>query len=288
MLIKRILTSLVLAPAALALVFYTPLELFSLIAGLIVLLSAWEWSAFMGLKKFAARVSYVAGMAVILFIANGFWPIESLWQNGQLIGSANYVFTLAVAWWLVASALVWTYPRTAKAWHSGLMMRAIAGLLTLLPMWLALNVLRSSEYATDATQGSILIMVVLGIVWSADIGAYFSGKNLGKHKLMPLVSPNKTIEGLVGGLICSGIFVLAFCYFTKVPTDKWFIYAAMAAVVALFSAVGDLLESMFKREVGLKDSGSCLPGHGGILDRIDSLTAAAPLFAAFYAWTLVA
>ncbi|MEC8324887.1 MAG: phosphatidate cytidylyltransferase [Pseudomonadota bacterium] len=288
MLIKRILTSLVLAPAALALVFFTPLELFSLIAGLIVLLSAWEWSAFMGLKKFASRISYVAGMAVILFIANMYWPIESLWQNGQLVGSANYVFTLAVAWWLVACALVWTYPRTAKAWHAGLMMRAIAGLLTLLPMWLALNVLRSSEYATNATQGSVLIMVVLGIVWSADIGAYFSGKNLGKHKLMPLVSPNKTIEGLVGGLICSAIFVLAFCYFTKVPIDKWFIYAAMAAVVALFSAVGDLLESMFKREVGLKDSGSCLPGHGGILDRIDSLTAAAPLFAAFYAWTLVA
>ena len=288
MLIKRILTSLVLAPAALALVFFTPLELFSLIAGLIVLLSAWEWSAFMGLKKFASRISYVAGMAVILFIANMYWPIESLWQNGQLVGSANYVFTLAVAWWLVACALVWTYPRTAKAWQAGLMMRAIAGLLTLLPMWLALNVLRSSEYATNATQGSVLIMVVLGIVWSADIGAYFSGKNLGKHKLMPLVSPNKTIEGLVGGLICSAIFVLAFCYFTKVPSDQWFIYAAMAAVVALFSAVGDLLESMFKREVGLKDSGSCLPGHGGILDRIDSLTAAAPLFAAFYAWTLVA
>ncbi len=242
----------------------------------------------MGLKKFASRISYVAGMAVILFIANMYWPIESLWQNGQLVGSANYVFTLAVAWWLVACALVWTYPRTAKAWHAGLMMRAIAGLLTLLPMWLALNVLRSSEYATNSTQGSVLIMVVLGIVWSADIGAYFSGKNLGKHKLMPLVSPNKTIEGLVGGLICSAIFVLAFCYFTKVPSDKWFIYAAMAAVVALFSAVGDLLESMFKREVGLKDSGSCLPGHGGILDRIDSLTAAAPLFAAFYAWTLVA
>ena len=288
MLIKRILTSVVLAPAALALVFFTPLELFSLIAGLIVLLSAWEWSAFMGLKKTANRFSYVVAMAALLFAANLYWPIQSLWQNGQLIGSANYVFTLAVAWWLVACALVWTYPRTAKAWHSGVVMRAIAGVLTLVPMWLALNVLRSLDYSTDVTRGSTLIMVVLGIVWSADIGAYFSGKNIGKHKLMPLVSPNKTIEGLVGGLICSALFVITFCYFTQVPSDKWAIYGGMAVIVALFSAVGDLLESMFKREVGLKDSGSCLPGHGGILDRIDSLTAAAPLFASFYTWTLVA
>lgn len=288
MLIKRILTSLVLAPAALALVFYTPLELFSLIAGLIVLLSAWEWSAFMGLKKGLARLCYVGAMALLLVVANFYWPIEALWQNGTLIGSANYVFTLAVAWWLVACALVWTYPRTARAWHNGLMMRAFAGVLTLVPMWLALNVLRSAGYENDASHGSVLIMVVLGIVWSADIGAYFSGKNLGKHKLMPLVSPNKTIEGLVGGLICSALFVVIFCHFANVSVDNWLLYAILAAVVGLFSAVGDLLESMFKREVNLKDSGSCLPGHGGILDRIDSLTAAAPLFAALYVWTVVA
>jgi phosphatidate cytidylyltransferase len=155
-------------------------------------------------------------------------------------------------------------------------------------MWLALNVLRSSEFETDPMHGSILIMVVLGIVWSTDIGAYFSGKNFGKNKLMPLVSPNKTIEGLIGGIACSVVFVITFCYFNNQPISMWFIYAVMAIGVAVFSAVGDLLESMFKREVGLKDSGSCLPGHGGILDRIDSLTAAAPIFTAFYIWILVA
>ena len=132
----------------------------------------------------------------------------------------------------------------------------------------------------------MLILVVLGIVWSADIGAYFTGKNFGKHKLMPKVSPNKTIEGLAGGVIAAVIFVLVFCHFSNVDMAVWPIYGVMTIFIALFSAIGDLLESMFKREAGLKDSGSCLPGHGGILDRLDSLTAAAPIFVLCYAWTL--
>lgn len=288
MLIKRILTSLVLAPAALALVFYTPLELFSIIAGGLVLLSAWEWSAFASLNKGYLRSIYVALMAGLLYLANHFLPIETLWQNDQLVTAAQYIFVLSTVWWLVATLLVWTYPNTAKAWHKGVIPRAIAGVITLIPMWLALNVLRSSGFETDPMHGSILIMVVLGIVWSTDIGAYFSGKNFGKNKLMPLVSPNKTIEGLIGGIACSVVFVITFCYFNNQPISMWSTYAVMAIGVAVFSAVGDLLESMFKREVGLKDSGSCLPGHGGILDRIDSLTAAAPIFTAFYIWILVA
>ena len=100
------------------------------------------------------------------------------------------------------------------------------------------------------------------------------------------MSPNKTIEGLLGGVVASVIFVLVFCHYSNVDMAVWPIYAIMTAFIALFSAVGDLLESMFKREVGLKDSGSCLPGHGGILDRLDSLTAAAPIFVLCYAWTL--
>ncbi len=280
------MTSAVLAPAALALVFFTPLTAFSYIAGAIMLLGAWEWSAFMGLKKLVSRGAYVLFVAAVLMALNLYWPIETLWQNGQLVADANYLFTLAFAWWVVASLLVWTYPKTARGWQKGLAMRGFAGLLTLVPTWLALNTLRSASFSENEMFGSILIMVVLGIVWSADIGAYFSGKNFGKHKLMPKVSPNKTIEGLVGGLIVSMIFTLVFCYFANVERNLWLTYSLMAVVIALFSAIGDLLESMFKREAGLKDSGRCLPGHGGILDRIDSLTAAAPIFAACYAWSL--
>lgn len=286
MLKQRILTSLVLAPLALLLVFYTPLTLFSYIAGAIVLLGAWEWSAFMGLCDKVKRVAFVVFIGVFLALLNWHWPIESLWVDGQLVGDANYIFTLSFSWWIVATYLVWRYPAMAKAWNDGLVMRAIAGILTLVPLWLALNTLRSANYVESTHFGSMLILVVLGIVWSADIGAYFTGKNFGKHKLMPKVSPNKTIEGLAGGVAAAVIFVLAFSYFTDVDMGVWPIYAVMTIFIALFSAIGDLLESMFKREAGLKDSGSCLPGHGGILDRLDSLTAAAPIFVLCYAWTL--
>lgn len=286
MLKQRILTSLVLAPLALLLVFYTPLTLFSYIAGAIVLMGAWEWSAFMGLCDKVKRFSFVVFIALLLALLNWHWPIESLWVGGQLVGDANYIFTLSFSWWVVATYLVWRYPAMAKAWNDGIVMRAIAGILTLVPLWLALNTLRSANYLESTHFGSMLILVVLGIVWSADIGAYFTGKNFGKHKLMPKVSPNKTIEGLAGGVIAAVIFVLVFCHFSNVDMAVWPIYGVMTIFIALFSAIGDLLESMFKREAGLKDSGSCLPGHGGILDRLDSLTAAAPIFVLCYAWTL--
>ena len=276
----------VLAPLTLLLVFYTPLALFSFIAAAIVLLGAWEWSAFMGLAKTRQRLAVVALMGVIISVLHTHWPIDSLWQHGQLVADANYIFTLSFAWWLVATFLVFKYPAMRRAWSEGVVMRAVAGVLTLVPLWLALNVMRSAEYDQAQQYGSILIMVVLGIVWSADIGAYFAGKNFGKRKLMPNVSPNKTIEGLLGGVMTSVIFVVTFCYFADVAQQQWLLFALITIGIALFSAIGDLLESMFKREAGLKDSGSILPGHGGILDRIDSLTAAAPIFALCYAWTV--
>ncbi len=286
MLKKRIVTSIILAPAALVLVFYTPLMLFSLLAGLIVLLGAWEWSAFMGLVKSTSRAAFVVIMALLLAGLHVVFPINTLWQQGELNSQISVLFTGSVAWWFISLGLVWRYPDLAKTWNKGILMRAIAGVFTLIPLWVALNVLRSASYSDSAMFGSILIMLVLGIVWSADIGAYFAGKNLGKHKLMPNVSPNKTIEGLLGGIFASTLFTVAFCYFADIKQAHWGLYAGLSVVVALFSAVGDLLESMFKREAGLKDSGSCLPGHGGILDRIDSLTAAAPIFVACYIWTL--
>ncbi|MBS3798658.1 MULTISPECIES: phosphatidate cytidylyltransferase [unclassified Pseudoalteromonas] len=286
MLKQRIITSLVLAPLALALVFLAPLDWFSYCAGGIVLLGAYEWSALMGICNRAKRLIYVALVAVLVALMQWHWPITALWQQGQMLPDINYVFTLALAWWIVATILVVRYPKFSDAWSQGYLMRGISGVLTLAPLWLALCVLRSANYDESSQFGSYLILAVLGIVWCADIGAYFSGKNFGKHKLMPKVSPNKTIEGFVGGLLSAAIFVLAFCYFKGVEPGMWAPYALMAVIVAAFSAVGDLLESMFKRQAGMKDSGKCLPGHGGILDRIDSLTAAAPIFVVFYAWTM--
>lgn len=278
MLKHRIITAAILAPLALALVFFTPLSLFTVIAAALTLLGAWEWSALMGLQKPVARGIYVAVMAAVLLLLHISYPITSLWQQGHLAADAKAVFVLAAMWWLWATILVWIYPKAKEFWYQSKGFTAIAGGLTLVPMWLGLNALRAAHYEQSSTFGSWLIVVVLGIVWAADIGAYFVGKQFGKHKLMPKVSPNKTIEGLSGGMVTAALFAALFYVLSDATQLNVYWCALLAALLAFASAMGDLLESMFKREAGLKDSGNLLPGHGGILDRIDSLTAAVPLF----------
>ncbi len=278
MLKQRIITSVVLIPVVLALIFFAPLNVFSPLVAGVILLGAWEWSALMELKNKLIRLAYVGCIGVLLGLVHYNWPIELIWKNKVIIQPVIYILAAAFSWWIIATVLVFSYPKKVAHGRLKLLIRALVGVLTLVPLWLALNVLRSFEYQTDTLAGTALIFMVLGIVWSADIGAYFSGKRFGKRKLMPHVSPNKTLEGLVGGVIASAVFVFISSAIAEIQLAKALILAALAILVALFSAVGDLLESMFKREAGMKDSGSCLPGHGGIMDRIDSLTAAAPVF----------
>jgi phosphatidate cytidylyltransferase len=149
---------------------------------------------------------------------------------------------------------------------------AIMGVLALAPCWLAISVLR------EDIGGPVWLLFALVIVWAMDTGAYFAGKLWGKRKLIPQVSPNKTWEGFYGGIVL--VFVIAFivCLAFRVPFYRFMTICILSVVTALFAVVGDLFESMLKRQVGVKDSGSGLPGHGGILDRMDSIIAALPIF----------
>jgi phosphatidate cytidylyltransferase len=165
-----------------------------------------------------------------------------------------------------------TYPRTTHHWANAATKLTI-GLLILLPAWQGL--VQIKQYPL----GNWLIMAVMVLVWGADIGAYFSGRAFGKRKLAPQVSPGKSWEGVYGGLLLS-LVITAIVGFVR---DWSFVQMLMgligAAVIVFISVVGDLTESMFKRQSGIKDSSNLLPGHGGVLDRIDSLTAAIPVFA---------
>ena len=149
--------------------------------------------------------------------------------------------------------------------------------------------LRLNQYAVDQYHGFILLMYVFVLVWAADSGAYFAGRKFGKRKLAPKVSPGKSWEGVVGGLITACIFAFVFLQLSKdslIGTASASSFVVLSVATVAISVLGDLTESMFKRESGIKDSSTLIPGHGGILDRIDSLTAAVPFFAYFYFFIL--
>lgn len=262
---QRIVTALVLAPLALAGLFALSGVGFALFTGMVVLLGAWEWANLAGLERPVKRLAYVAGLGALMALAWSSGATQALWPLwGGAIG------------WALSLHWVARYPQTSKQWHAP-GVRLAMGLWVLLPCWVGLLQLRAV--------GIEWLLYVLLLVWVADIGAYFAGRRFGRRKLAPRVSPGKSWEGVYGGLIAASLLALGFSAWAGLGTVQGGWLVAVTLVVTLVSVLGDLLESMLKRLRGIKDSGSLLPGHGGILDRIDSLTAAVPLFALFRLWS---
>lgn len=283
MLIKRVLTAIILAPAAIAAIFYLPLNYFAGLLLAILAIGAWEWGPLMGFAGKTRRLIFVLTNILLITLLWRFFPLEKLWiAKHELDQSVVYMLWIAVAWWALSAGLTLLYPRCSSFWSSHRSIRGIFGWLTLVPTWLAFLVIRSSEYQSDTYHGAQLIMFLFLMVWSADIGAYFVGKSLGKHKLLPNVSPGKTMEGFIGGVAVACILVSIAGYIMNWQNHQFLLVLAVTVVITTISVLGDLNESMFKRQAGIKDSGSILPGHGGILDRIDSLTATAPIYALCY------
>lgn len=253
MLRQRVITALLLAPLALLVILWIPHEATMAVLALLVLAGAWEWAAFAGFSAAAARAAYVGVIAL---------AIAALWIVGAGQPRLDAVLDAALVWWFVALLWVALFPTRMSRVAAG-----IAGFLVLVPAWLALVRLH------DRAPQLVLFLVLL--VVAADVGAYFAGRRFGAHKLAPRVSPGKTWEGVYGGLIAAALMAGVGVYWFDVSAPAFF---ALCGLVVLASIVGDLTESLFKRHAGLKDSGSLLPGHGGVLDRVDSVTAAAPVF----------
>ena len=274
---QRVITALNLAPLALMAVFYLPLAGFALFISAAFLLGAWEWSGLCGLASKAMRWVYVMLTAIILALLYWQWPAPLHWPVEQNVLLSTLLLA-GIGWWVLAIVLVLTYPKSQKLWAGSDWGKALMGWLTLVPAWVAVLFIRSTDYAASNFTGAWLIFCLLALVWAADIGGYIVGKPFGKHKLLPKVSPGKTVEGMLGGLALVAIVVTIVAWLQDWPaqTGIWYVSALLLTVLSVF---GDLTESMFKRVAGKKDSGAFLPGHGGILDRIDSLTATAPLFA---------
>ena len=260
MLKQRIITALILLPIALGGFFLLDGGDFALFIGLVVSLGAWEWARLAGLTAQPLRLAYaavVAGALMLLYLVPDLAP---------------WVLGASVIWWGLATWLVLTYPRSSELWASAAC-RLLIGLLVLLPAWQGLVLLKHWPL------GNWLILAVMVLVWAADIGAYFSGRAFGKRKLAPQVSPGKSWEGVYGGVAVSLLITLGVGLARDWSIGDVLLGLLGAGVVVMSSVIGDLTESMFKRRESVKDSSNLLPGHGGVLDRIDSLTAAIPMFA---------
>ncbi|MFL1467521.1 phosphatidate cytidylyltransferase [Marinobacter sp. HN1S83] len=265
MLKTRIITALILAPIAIGGIFFLPPLGFALFTGAIITIGAWEWANMSGMTSQLARVVYAAVAAAVMY--------------GLLNVSAVAVLWLAVIWWFICFLMVRSYPAGSERW-GGLPVRAVMGLLVLVPAWVGLNHLRTGSFQFgDVANNLLVILFVFCVVWVADIGAYFAGRAFGKAKLAPRVSPGKSWAGVWGGLVAVAVFAVIVSQLASAPMDQTLLLVIASLVTGLVSVLGDLLESMLKRFRGIKDSSQLLPGHGGIMDRIDSLTAAIPVFA---------
>ncbi len=240
----------------------------------ITMLAAWEWGQFAGLKTPLQRIMLalifgllLAGMVFVL-------PPYQRDIHQPYVALSLWV---SLSWWVVALLLVIAYPKSVSLWQHSRFLRLVFGALTLVPFFWGMLVLRQYHYDFDRYAGAWWLLFVLLLVWGADSGAYLFGKMFGRHKLAPKVSPGKTLEGCIGGLATSALIAWIFASLAPLQVEtSSLIYSAVIATLA--SVLGDLSESMFKRASGIKDSGNLIPGHGGILDRIDSLTAAVPVF----------
>jgi len=260
----RIITALILAPIAIGGVFFLPPVGFAIFTAALIALGAWEWANMAGLTTQPTRVCYSAAVLLVLAALYAITAQGVLW--------------LALFWWLAGFGLVAYYPKGSARWGS-VPARAAMGLLVLVPAWVGLNYLRSGEFKFALTDNNLLlILYVFALVWVADIGAYFSGRKFGKAKLAPRVSPGKSWAGVWGGLTAVAVFSLVVGQTLGAGAGQTVALIIISVVTAAVSVLGDLFESMFKRFRGIKDSSRLLPGHGGIMDRIDSLTAAIPIF----------
>ncbi|MES2683033.1 MAG: phosphatidate cytidylyltransferase [Pseudomonadota bacterium] len=265
MLLPRVLTALVLLPLLLGAIFGLNTPHLYLAFSVVGVLAAWEWCGFMGLTPIPARIGYSVAMAAVL---------TAVWWLTQGAADASVPALLSLLWWCAAFALVLRFPASFPKGPWGIARMAPLGLLLIAATLITVAALHRQG------NGPWRLMFMLFIVFAADVGAYLVGRNYGRRKLAPAVSPGKSIEGAIGGLVLVALWAAAAGpYVFQVDSlAQIALLVAVSVFTAMVSVIGDLTESLFKRLRGLKDSGTLLPGHGGFLDRIDSILAAAPVF----------
>ena len=271
----RGLAALVLAPLVIAAILLLPTQWLALLAAVVFLGGLWEWLRLSEVEDTLART--------VLLVLNLLLMVAMVWASRTASGGSLVLFQVAavigVAWWLLAALWLRAYDFGSDHDNGARVAKLAAGTFAVVPAWCALVLIHAQR-----PNGHLWLFIALAIVWAADTGAYFAGRKLGRRKLSPRISPNKTLEGLAGGAVAGVLVGVAGGVLAGTAASKLPAVALAALVVVLASVVGDLFESLLKRHAGVKDSGDLIPGHGGLLDRMDSVLAALPVFVLCKEW----
>jgi phosphatidate cytidylyltransferase len=268
----RLLAALVMAPLAIAAVLLLSTPWMAALSAAAFLIGLWEWLKLAEIDDPIARG--------VLLVVNLLLMVALVWASRSGSGGSlvllQIMVMIGVGWWFLAALWLRYYDFASDHDTHARVFKLAAATLSVIPAWCALALIHASQ-----PHGNRWLLVALMIVWAADSGAYFAGRKFGKTKLSPRISPNKTVEGLIGGIVAGMAVALIAAPFADPDIGpKALLYVAIVAIwTILFSVVGDLYESLLKRHIGAKDSGALIPGHGGVLDRIDSVLAALPVFA---------
>ena len=261
---KRVITAGILIPIVVAAILYLETEQLAIRIAVIALLAALEWTALVGINTATTKTIFLTLLAACLY--GTYQLISHSWFT-------EWVLVFAAAWWLVITITLFSYKQISPAAPGVGVVRALICFIVIIPLWTALILLHKS-----GEDGPLILLFLLVLIWVADSGAYFSGLRWGKRKLAPVISPKKTWEGVYGALFGAMVCGALLAWYKQDEAGALWLIPICIVTVAM-SIVGDLFESVLKRRMEMKDSGNLLPGHGGVLDRIDSLIAAAPIFA---------
>lgn len=265
MLKQRTLTALILTPIAVALILLPPTWAVAIVIAALCLQALWEWTRLAGLESRATRAGIVAINAVLFALL---WLIRDHAAAWVIIGAG-------LVWWVCAALWMRNFSYAAAPTRENGAIKLLAGELAILPAWLSLLKLHG-----DPNHGHAWALFALVLVWAADTAAFFAGSHYGTTKLSPRISPNKTTAGAWGALVGAGAIAAGGGWLLDVRGFALIALVALSLLAVIASIIGDLFESLIKRQANVKDSGALFPGHGGLLDRLDSLFAALPVFVA--------
>lgn len=274
----RVIAAAVMLPVAVLAVLFLPSAILAAAIGLLMMVGLWEWSVLAGLSGLVARAAYLVVNAIAL--------AGLAWAAGPELAPIKLATLAGVAWWLLVPIwlLHFDFARQDTAWSRAL--KLFAGSAGVIPAWSALFWLHhgAAGLGHAPSQGPVWTLFVLLVVWAADTGAYFAGSRWGRRKLAPRISPGKSWEGLFGGLFLAMLVSAAAVPVLRLGWGQLPQLLMLVMLTVLVSIAGDLFESLVKRHAGAKDSSHLIPGHGGVLDRIDSLLAALPVFVLGKIW----